>query len=495
MKTRHAKISVWSVFAIVVVALVVGTSEAGHLVADPGFAGAKGAIPALAPAGPVAGSAELPASGTFAPIVEKTAPAVVSIEVSKVVSASEGPMRFPFFGPRGPRHPPDEGAPERRRRGSGSGVIISEDGYIVTNHHVIDGAGDIRVRLNDRREFDATVVGADAKTDVAVLKVDASGLPVLPLGNSDNVAIGDIVLAIGNPFGIGQTVTMGIVGATGRRGLHIEDYEDFIQTDAAINPGNSGGALVNTRGELIGINTAILARGGGGNQGVGFAVPVNMAHRVMTQLAETGRVARGYLGVRIQPVTPKMAKLLRAPETRGAVVGSVQPDSPADKAGLQHGDVIFGMDQKRFEDARHLRLSIASMSPGSEVALLVWRDGNEMRLPATLGELPEDGRPMARPSGGTSSLRGLSVDELTPQIGERLGLPPDAEGVIIAGVRPGSPATQAGLQRGDVIQEVARQPVRTVSEFRQAVGQAGDKPVLLLIVREGNPLFIVVEAS
>ena len=495
MKTRHAKISVLSVFAIVVVAFVVGTSEAGHLVADPGFAGAKGAIPALAPAGPVAGSAELPASGTFAPIVEKTAPAVVSIEVSKVVSSSEGPMRFPFFGPYGPRQRPEEGAPERRRRGSGSGVIISEDGYIVTNHHVIDGAGDIRVRLNDWREFEATVVGTDAKTDVAVLKVDTSGLPVLPLGNSDNVAIGDIVLAIGNPFGIGQTVTMGIVGATGRRGLHIEDYEDFIQTDAAINPGNSGGALVNTRGELIGINTAILARGGGGNQGVGFAVPINLAHHVMTQLTETGRVARGYLGVGIQPVTPKMAKLLGAPETRGAVVGSVVPDSPAEEAGLQRGDIIFGMDETQFDDARHLRLSLASMSPGSEVELLVWRHGDEMRLRAKLTELPEDGRPAARPRGATSSSRGLSVDELTPQIAERLGLAPDTEGVIVAGVRPGSPEAQAGLQRGDVIQEVARQPVRTVSEFRQAVGQAGDEPVLLLIVREGNPLFIVVEAS
>ncbi len=494
MKARHAKMSVWSVFGIAVTAFVLATSVAGYLVADPGFAGAKGAIPALAPAGPVAGSGELPASGTFAPIVEKTAPAVVSIEVSKVVSASEGPMRFPFFGPHGPRQRPEEG-PERRRRGSGSGVIISQDGYIVTNHHVIDGAGDIRVRLNDRREFDATVVGTDAKTDVAVLKVDTSGLPVLPLGNSDNVAIGDIVLAIGNPFGIGQTVTMGIVGATGRRGLHIEDYEDFIQTDAAINPGNSGGALVNARGELIGINTAIFSRGSGGNQGIGFAVPINLAHRVMTQLTETGRVARGYLGVGIQPVTPKMAKLLGAPETRGAVVSSVQPASPAEEAGLQRGDIIFGLDEEQVDDFRHLRLNLASRSPGSEVELLVWRDGDEMRLPAKLTELPEDGRPAARPRGATSSSRGLSVDELTPRIAERLGLAPDTEGVIISGVKPGSPAAQAGLQRGDVIQEVARRSLRTVSEFRQAVGEAGDEPVLLLVVRDGNPLFMVVEAS
>ena len=491
MRARADNVRLWSVFSIAAAAFVLAALIGGNLVVEPGFAGPKGVIPALAPVGSAPGTAELPASGTFAPLVKKTAPAVVSIEVSKVVTTSHGPTRFPFFGPWGPRQPPDERTPERRRSGSGSGVIIGADGYIVTNHHVIDGAGDISVRLNDRREFEAEVVGADAKTDVAVLKVEASGLPVLPLGNSDNVEIGDIVLAIGNPFGIGQTVTMGIVGATGRRGLQIEDYEDFIQTDAAINPGNSGGALVNARGELIGINTAILSRGSGGNQGVGFAVPINLAHHVMTQLVEQGRVARGYLGVGIQPVTPKMAKLLGAPETRGAVVGLVEPDSPAERAGLQRGDIIFGMDDKRFDDARHLRLCVASVQPGTEVEVLVWRDGNETRLPVKLGTLPEDDPPAARP---TNSLRGLSVDELTPAVARGLGLPADAQGVLTAGVRPGSAAAEAGLRRGDVIEEVARQPVRSVSEFRWAVRQAGDEPVLLLIVREGNPLFIVVEA-
>ncbi len=494
MRARDGSVRLWSVFSIAAVAFVFAALIGGNLVVEPGFAGPKGVIPALAPVGSAPGTAELPPSGTFAPLVKKTAPAVVSIEVSKVVTAADGPTRFPFFGPWGPRPSPDEGVPERRRSGSGSGVIIDADGYIVTNHHVIDGAGDISVRLNDRREFEAEVVGVDAKTDVAVLKVEASGLPVLPLGNSDNVEIGDIVLAIGNPFGIGQTVTMGIVGATGRRDLQIEDYEDFIQTDAAINPGNSGGALVNARGELIGINTAILSRGSGGNQGVGFAVPINLAHHVMTQLVEQGRVARGYLGVGIQPVTPKMAKLLGAPETRGAVVGSVQPDSPAERAGLRRGDIIFGMDDKQFDDARHLRLSVASVQPGTEVELWVWRDGNETRLPIKLGTLPGDAPPAVHPAGGTSSLRGLSADELTPAIARRLGLPADAQGVVIAGVRPGSAAAEAGLRRGDVIEEVARQPVRSVSEFRDAIRQAGDEPVLLLIVREGNPLFIVVEA-
>lgn len=493
MRTSHGKISVWNLTAILAVAFVLATSQSGNLVAESGYAsGAKGVIPALAPAGSVAVSGQLPASGTFAPVVEKTAPAVVSIEVSKVVSATERPAPFPFFGPSRPR----EGTPEQRRSRSGSGVIIGEGGYIVTNHHVIDGARGVRVRLNDRREFDAEVVGTDAKTDVAVLKVRAVGLPVLPLGNSDDVAIGDIVLAIGNPFGIGQTVTMGIVGATGRRGLHIEDYEDFIQTDAAINPGNSGGALVNTRGELIGINTAILAGRGGGNQGMGFAVPINMAHHVMTQLVDSGRVARGYLGIVIQQATPEMAKLLGAPDTRGAVVGSVHPDSPAKRAGLQHGDIIFGMDEQRFDDARHLRLGIASASPGSEVEFLVWRDGNEKRLPARLGELPEDGRPAASPTRGSrSSLRGLSVDELTSSIAARLGLPSGVTGVIIAGVRPNSPAAQAGLRRGDVIGEVARRAVRSVAEFHEAVRQAGGEPVLMLMVRDGNPRFVVIEES
>ncbi len=439
------------------------------------------------------------ASGTFAPVVKKAAPAVVSITVSKTERAPARMRNFPFpFGPQGfgptPDESPDRRGPERRSQGAGSGVIINDAGYIVTNHHVIDGADEIKVHLADRRSLDAKLIGTDAKTDIAVLKVEATNLPVLPLGNSDHVEIGDIVLAIGNPFGIGQTVTMGIVGATGRGNLGIEDYEDFIQTDAAINPGNSGGALVNVRGELVGINTAILARGGGGNQGVGFAVPVNLAHHVMSQLVDGGRVVRGYLGVSIQDLNPKMAKAFDIAEARGAVVGGVQPDGPAADAGLKQGDVIVGMDGKQFADARELRLNIATEPPGSTVNLAVIRSGDEQVIPVTLGEFPDENRGPERSANGRSSSIGLSIDELTPTVARQLGLPAGAQGVVVVNVKPGSPAAEAGLRRGDVIVEVARQPIGGVAEFTEAIQGAGDS-VLLLIQRGDNTFFVVLEAE
>ena len=322
--------------------------------------------------------------------------------------------------------------------------------------------------------------------------MNGENLPVLPFGNSDNVEIGDIVLAIGNPFGIGQTVTMGIVGATGRGNLGIEDYEDFIQTDAAINPGNSGGALINVRGELIGINTAILARGGGGNQGVGFAVPVNLAHHVMTQLVDNGRVVRGYLGVGIQDLDPKMAKAFDIEDTRGAVVRSVQPDGPASEAGLEQGDVIVGMNGERFDDARELRLSVATEQPGSTVRLAVVRGGLERSIPVKLGELPDGDREPVSSSSAGSSFQGLSVDELTPAVARQLDLPAGTEGVVVVNVKQGSAAAEAGLRRGDVIREVARQPVKSVMEYRQAIREVGDS-ILLLVQRGDNPFFVALE--
>jgi serine protease Do len=453
-------------------------------------------VPALSTAvGHDAAAAVIPASGTFAPTVKQVAPAVVSITVSKVEKVSQRNMPFPFFGPEGfgaPfAGPPFEEDTEQRRQGAGSGVIISDDGYIVTNHHVIDGADKISVHLSDRRTLEAKLVGTDAKTDIAVLRVEARDLPALPFGNSDNVEIGDIVLAIGNPFGIGQTVTMGIVGATGRGNLGIEDYEDFIQTDAAINPGNSGGALVNARGELIGINTAILARGGGGNQGVGFAVPVNLAHHVMTQLVATGRVARGYLGVGIQDLDPKMAEAFELQEARGAVVRSVQPGGPAAEAGLKQGDVIVGMNGESFHDSRELRLNVAAQPPGSTVKLAVVRNGAEQMFPVKLVEFPEDGAEPERSSNAGTAPRGLSVDELTPAVARQLNLPAGTQGVVVVNVKPGSAADEAGLRSGDVIREVARQPVTSVAEFRQKMGEAGDS-VLLLVQRGDNPFFAVL---
>ena len=452
-------------------------------------------IPALATSvGPNPDASRIPDTGTFAPTIKKALPAVVSITVSRTERspAARGDFRAPFFGPGfGPF--PEQGFP-RQRQGSGSGVIINEEGYIVTNHHVIEGADEIEVHLADKRSFDAELIGADSKTDIAVLKVTARNLPVLPLGNSDDVEIGDIVLAIGNPFGIGQTVTMGIVGATGRGDLGIKHYEDFIQTDAAINPGNSGGALINVRGELVGINTAILARGGGGNQGVGFAVPVNLAHHVMTQLVDRGRVVRGYLGVRIQDLDPKMAQAFDLPDARGALVSSVQPDSPAADAGLELGDVIIGMEGTKFDDARELRLGIAAEQPGSTLRLAVIRNGDERTIPVRLGEFPEENPGRERSSHRGSSSMGLSVDELTPAVARQLYLPTGTRGVVVVNVKPGSPASEAGLRRGDVIREVARKPVVGVADFHRALRETDDN-VLLLVQRGENPFFVVLQTK
>ena len=455
-------------------------------------------VPKLGPAERDVKAAQLPLSGTFAPVVQSAAPAVVSIKTSRTVQISERPgtpgMPF-FFGPGGPLFQGPEGdeGGERRQYGAGSGVIVSADGLIVTNHHVVDEATKVEVHLSDRRQFDAKVLGSDSKTDIAVLKIDAKDLPLLRFGNSDNVRVGDLALAIGNPFGIGQTVTMGIVGATGRGNLGIEDYEDFIQTDAAINPGNSGGALINTGGELIGINTAILARGGGGNQGVGFAVPVNLAHHVMTQLLEQGRVVRGFLGVGIQDLAPDMAKAFQAPDSSGALVRDVQPGGPGAEAGLQRGDVIREVNGSPVEDSRELRLRISGSAPGEAVRLAVLRDGSEKTLTAKLGELPGDEPSVPEGKGEKSSLQGLQVDELTPAIARQLKLDPKTQGVVVTDVDAGSAAFEAGLRRGDVVMEVNRKPVTNVAEFRSEVGAAGGEAILLLANRNGNVMFLVVE--
>jgi serine protease Do len=401
---------------------------------------------------------------------------------------------FPFFGPQGPNQEPQE----RRQRGIGSGVIFSADGYILTNHHVIEDADEVKVQLSDEREFDAEIIGSDAKTDIAVLKINGSNLPVLPLGNSEAVEVGDIVLAIGNPFGIGQTVTMGIVGATGREfGIMARQagYEDFIQTDAAINPGNSGGALINTRGELVGINTAILSRSGG-NQGVGFAVPVNLAHHVTKQLVEHGRVRRGYMGVGIQDISPAMSKTLDLTDSKGAVVTSVEPNGPAAESGFEQYDVIRAIDGQEIRDTRELRLAVANEAPGDTIDVEILRNGASKTLSVTLAEFPEDDT-MARGGergGQDGALEGVTVDELTPEVAQRLRLDADIQGVVVTRVRPNSPAAEAGLTPGDVIQEVARQPVSSVAEFRSAMGsiEQGEAVLLLVHSRRGSH-FVVIE--
>ncbi len=440
--------------------------------------------------------------GTLAPVVKNTAPAVVSITASKVVRERRSPLPPIFNDPRfrdffGDRFPDLEGPPEaERQQGLGSGVVVSPDGYILTNNHVVDGATDIAVVLNDRRELKAKAIGADPMSDLAVLKVAATGLPVIPLTDSNRVAVGDFALAIGNPFGIGQTVTFGIISATGRSGLGIEDYEDFIQTDAAINPGNSGGALVNTAGQLIGINTAIVSRGGG-NQGIGFAIPVNMAKQVMEQIIKHGKVTRGYLGVTIQEVTPTLARGLGLKDAKGVVVNGVEPNSPAARAGIERGDVIVGMNGQDVDSLSAFRLRVSQLPPGTPVRLRALRNNVQKDVTVTLGELPTEAASAEGPAQGNEGnpLQGVSVEPLTPQIARQLNLRPDTSGVVVTDISQASDAFADGLRRGDVIQEVNRQKVNSVSDFERAVRASGTKPLVLLVNRRGQTIYIAIERN
>jgi serine protease Do len=434
----------------------------------------------------------------YASMLQPVLPAVVSITSSRIVKVPQSQNPFfndpffqQFFGGQFPRAPQ-----EQRERGLGSGVIVSPDGYILTNNHVIDKATDIKVILADKRQFSGKVVGADPKTDIAVVKIETSGLPTIPLGDSSKIRVGDYAFAIGNPFGVGETATMGIISATGRNGLDIEDYEDFIQTDAAINPGNSGGALLNSRGELIGINTAILSGGSGGNQGIGFAIPVNMAKHVMDEILKHGKVVRGYIGVTIQEITPDLAKAFNVPAEKGALVGNVDPNSPGGKAGLQRGDVITELNGQPVAGPNGLRLEVGSMVPGTTVHLKVIRNGQPRDVALTLGEAPAGkGAAATENAEENSAMRGVQVEDLTPGVRRELGLGSDLKGVVVTQVSDGSPAQDAGLQRGDVIQQVNRQPVDSVSEYERLVREAGKQPIVLLVNRGGNTTFVVVEPS
>ena len=439
---------------------------------------------------------------TFAPIVDKDLPAVVSVSSSKVVRNTGGDQPFfmdpffrQFFGNMGPQF----NAP-RRERGLGSGVIVRPDGYILTNNHVIDGANDITVTLLDKKTFKAKVIGTDPKTDIGVLKIDATGLPVVALGDSARVRVGDLVLAMGQPFGLSNTVTMGIVSAKGRTNSDIPDlnpqgYEDFIQTDAAINPGNSGGALVDVRGELIGINTAILSGSGGGNQGIGFAVPVNMAHAVMDQLMTHGKVTRGYLGVQIQDISPAMAKSFQLTDTRGALVAEVTPNSPASAAGIQRGDVIRTLNGDPVENRDQLSLRVGMTQPGSTIRLGLLRDGAEKNVTVKLAELPND---QARASAGgddtsSNALGGVSVQDLDYQTLRQLQLPGTTKGVVVTDVADGSAAADAGLRPGDVIQEVDHTPISNTEDFNRMIRRAAGHTVLLLVNHGGQTIYLAIE--
>ena len=394
-----------------------------------------------------------------------------------------------FFGDQGGQMRP---RPEREQS-LGSGVIVTPDGTILTNNHVIDGASDIKVMLSDNREFQGKVVGTDPKTDIAVIKIAATGLPTLPFGDSSKLQVGDVVLAIGEPFGLHGTATMGIVSATGRGSLGIENYEDFIQTDASINPGNSGGALIDLHGSLIGINTAILSGGGGGNEGIGFAIPINMARNVMNQIVEHGKVVRGYLGVYIQDVTPALAKQFGLQQGGGVLIGDVSSDTPASRAGLKKGDVVTAMNGQPVNAANQLQVQISQMAPGAVVKLTVWRDGKSQDVNVTLGELPETAEKGTPGESNASSLEGVEVQNLTPDIAQQLNLPSATHGVVVTSVDPSSAAASAGLQRGMVIQEVNHKPIGNVTEYNQALAGAHGQSVLLLVNQGGVTQFVVIE--
>src|SRR5262245_29632549 len=440
------------------------------------------------------GVAPVPASTGYADLVARVAPSIVTVRSERVVKPAMLPFGdeddpFPFSG-RGFRLPD---LPPQRQGGLGSGVIVSADGYLLTNNHVVDGAEKVRVELSDHRSMTAKVVGTDAPSDLAVLKIDAAGLPALPFGDSDAMRVGDVVLAFGNPLGLGQTVTMGIVSAKGRStGLGDGGYEDFLQTDAPINRGNSGGALVNAAGQLVGINSQIVSPSGG-NIGIGFAIPSRMAEGVMSQLVSGGRVHRGQLGVVVQGLTSDLAASLGLKDVAGALVSSVSKGSPAEKAGVERGDVIVSVDGNAVTDGNALRNRIASTRPGSTVVLGLLRDGREKTLTVELREVPAaraaDGDKSEPSEGGRL---GLSVRPVTPEDVRELGLE-SRHGLLVAEVDPAGPAAAAGLRRGDVIQEVNRKPVTDASELKAAVQAAAGRPSLVLIHRQGATLFLTIE--
>jgi serine protease Do len=496
MDTKVNGVSRWKVVVGIIAALLVG-GVAGSLYTVNAGKAAAGSVPLwLAASSPVPTDQVSFASG-FAAVAAKNVPSVVNIASTKIIRSRQGetapffsdPFFRQFFGNQFPQIPR-----ERREESLGSGVIVSPEGYILTNNHVVEGAKEIKITLGNKNEYDAKVIGTDSRTDIAVLKIEDKGLPAIPFGDSSKVKVGEFALAIGNPFGLSQTVTMGIISATGRGGLGIEDYEDFIQTDASINPGNSGGALVNVNGELVGINTAIVSGGSGGNQGVGFAIPVNMARAVMEQILKQGKVIRGYLGAWIQPVTPEIAKAFGLSKPEGALLGDVEPGTPAARAGLERGDIVVALNGEPVTDTSQFRLKIAMTAPGTKVRLKVMRGSAEKEVDVVLGEQPAqkaESRPeQEQPS---AALQGLDVDNLTPQIARQLDLPAGMQGVVVSGVEQGSAAEEAGLQRGDVILEVNRNPVHNVNEFSRAVNRLGKQSVLLLVYSNGSTRYVVVE--
>jgi len=448
-------------------------------------------------------------SDTFASVAENASAGVVLVEVES--KEEEGAMPWPFWfdipdqeglpdwfryffepsprdrgkGQPGAPRPHGQKPPRnwRHPRGQGSGFIISEDGYIITNNHVVENAAVVKVSLSDGRKLDAKVVGTDPATDIALLKIDATGLKALPLGDSSQVRVGEWVLALGAPFGLSQSVSAGIISARGRGDVRIVDYADFLQTDAAINPGNSGGPLVNLKGEVIGVNTAIYSRTGG-YMGIGFAVPVNIAKYVVDNLRKTGKVPRGYLGILIQDLDQEMSEWFAEGSPKGILVADVSKDSPAEHAGIQKNDVIIELNGQPVANSGSFRSQIATTPPGTEVTLTILRGKERKQITVKLGELPKE---LAKASGGQTESSstdelGITVQTLTKELADEFGYTGE-QGVVVTQVEPGSPAEQKGIQRGDLIQEVNRIPVTNADEFERALKERGQRKSVLLLVR------------
>jgi len=446
-------------------------------------------------------------SKAFSSVVKKAGPAVVHIAVEKTTTGkNEGqgpsdlfndPFFERFFGPqfKHPRNAPRQEQRAFKQQAAGSGFIITNDGFILTNNHMIEGADKITVRLADRREFQAKVVGTDPQSDVALVKIDGKDLPVLPLGNSDALEVGEWVIAIGSPFELNQTVTVGIVSAKGRNRMGITDYENFIQTDAAINPGNSGGPLLNIHGEAIGINTAIFSRSGG-YMGIGFAIPINMAKNIEQQLRKNGKVARGWLGILIQDVNEDLAKSFGRKVSGGALISEVTDNSPARKSGLLQGDIVTMINGTPVNDVADLRNTIAMTPPNTELTLRILRDGKEKDMVVTVGEQPADMKSIAKKMTATSlSEMGLTLQDLTSEVAEQFGYSKD-QGVLIADVEPDSPAAQVGLQAGQLVEEVNRVRVHNLKELQQALKKSNNPKQVLLRVRAGeNSQYVVLQSE
>ncbi len=434
-------------------------------------------------------------SKAFSEIVRAVSPAVVNISTTKTIRRQSPPFDelFDFLYPF-----PDGKSRRWKEQSLGSGVIVSANGYIVTNNHVVEKADDIKVFFIDKRSFKAKVVGSDPKTDIAIIKIDAANLPVIPWGDSERLQVGEFVLAIGNPFGLSNTVTMGIISAIGRTDVGIADYENFIQTDAAINPGNSGGPLVNMKGELIGINTAIFSKTGG-YQGIGFSVPSNMVINVMDQLIKKGKVTRGWIGVTIQELTPEIAQKFGMNTIEGVIVTDVVKGGPAFKAGLARGDVILEFNDKKIKDASVLRNIVAQSEVNQQIRLKIMRQGKEIHISVAVSELPPESA-QATPSSSndilntdSNALAGITVMDINAAIAKQLKIQADEKGVVIVNIQPGSLAQEKRLRKGDLIQELNRQQINNLNDFNRAtVHLKHDSSVLLFINRGGKKFYITL---